>query len=223
MEGAKDTTKQLQNVAILSIEGNIAAGKSTQMKRLQEAFCNDPSVVFVAEPVDEWTEHGLLQDMYDGTIDRATFQMAVIMSLTVPLISAVYKPGVKLIISERSPSSNALTFAELNLEAKDMKAYRYVFEKSLKELSTADLYMAYLQLPVEQAVERMCKRARKEETGRVSKSYLTALHDKHESLLERVTDLKGKTIVDASRTEDEIFESLKNYVCSLLIVRGDDF
>jgi deoxyguanosine kinase len=216
-------TEPLQKVAILSLEGNIAAGKSTQMRRLEEAFCNDPSVVFVAEPVDEWSEHGLLQDMYDGTIDKATFQMAVIMSLTVPLISAVHKPEVKLIISERSPSSNALTFAELNLEAKDMRAYRYVFEKSLKELKNADMYMAYLQVPVEKAVERMCKRARKEENGSVSKSYLSALHEKHESLLERVASLKGKTIVDASRTEDEIFESLQSYVRSLLFERGDEF
>ena len=218
-----NATTENKRVAILSLEGNIAAGKSTQMRRLQEKFANDPSVVFVAEPVDEWSQYGLLAAMYDGTMDRATFQMAVIMSLTVPLIAAVHKPGVKLIISERSPSSNALTFAELNLEDKDRLAYKYVLSKALRELYLADLHMAYLQLPVEEAIERMCKRARKEEDGKVSKEYMAALHDKHESLLERVTTLQGKTIVDASRSEDEIFESLNSYVQHLLINRGDDF
>ena len=83
--------------------------------------------------------------------------------------------------------------------------------------------MAYLQVPVEVATERIAKRARKEEVGKIPGSYLESLHDKHESLLERAKTITGKSIIDASLDEDTIFESLKSYVHSILIQRGDDF
>ena len=210
-----------KRVSILSLEGNIAAGKSTQMKRLEAEFAHDPTVIFVPEPVQEWSKHGLLRDMYDGTMDKATFQMAVIMSLTVPLISAMHKPGVRLVISERSPSSNALTFAELNLDTRAMRTYNYVFGKAMHELSNADIYMAYLKLPVEQAVERVNRRAREGEAGFISSEYMCAIHDKHESLTSRVANLKGEITVDASRAEDAVFASLHAYVMQLLPSRAD--
>lgn len=209
--------------AILSLEGNIAAGKSTQFERLKQHLAKDTSVVFVPEPVAEWQQCGLLERMYNKDIDLAVFQLAVLMSLTVPLVAAINKPDVKLVVTERSPASNALTFAEINLNEKDMQVYSYALKKSLEQINNADHFMAYLQIPVEGSVQRMKKRARKEEDGKVDQSYLELLHDKHESLLERALTIKGKSIIDASRDEDSIFDSLKSYVNSILIERGDDF
>ena len=39
---------------IFSIEGNIGSGKSTIVKHLQHMMQDDPSFVFVQEPVDTW-------------------------------------------------------------------------------------------------------------------------------------------------------------------------
>ena len=39
---------------ILSIEGNIGSGKSTLMEELKKAYENNPNIVFLKEPVDEW-------------------------------------------------------------------------------------------------------------------------------------------------------------------------
>lgn len=209
--------------AILSLEGNIAAGKSTQFERLKQLLAKDPSVVFVPEPVDEWQAWGLLERSYDKEINRAVFQLAVLTSLTVPLVAAINNPNVKLVITERSPASNALTFAEINLTDQDMQAYKYALKKSLDQLTNVDHYMAYLQVPVEVSTERIRKRARKEEVGKIPDEYLESLHEKHESLLERAKTIKGKSIIDASLDEDTIFASLKSYVNSILIQRGDDF
>jgi len=46
------------------IEGNIGAGKSTLMKNLKLCFPpGDPEVAFIDEPVQEWLDKGLLQQL----------------------------------------------------------------------------------------------------------------------------------------------------------------
>lgn len=87
---------------VISIEGGIGVGKSTLFAKLKAKFKENVSIAFVSEPAEEWTNHGFLQGMYDGTINRATFQHMVLMSLTADLLKALKKkPDV--IISERSP------------------------------------------------------------------------------------------------------------------------
>ena len=39
---------------IISIEGNIGAGKSTLYEQLRTMYRDNPRIVFVDEPVDEW-------------------------------------------------------------------------------------------------------------------------------------------------------------------------
>lgn len=87
---------------VISIEGGIGVGKSTLFAKLKAKFKENVSIAFVSEPAEEWTNYGFLQGMYDGTINRATFQHMVLMSLTADLLKALKKkPDV--IISERSP------------------------------------------------------------------------------------------------------------------------
>jgi len=89
---------------VLSIEGNIGAGKSTIMQRLKALFEDDNSVVFVDEPVDEWNDKGFLAAMYDGTCSKGEFQHMVLMSLAGDLLKALARqPPPALIITERSP------------------------------------------------------------------------------------------------------------------------
>ena len=40
---------------ILSVEGNIGAGKSTLVEALKERYAHDPSILFLQEPVDVWS------------------------------------------------------------------------------------------------------------------------------------------------------------------------
>lgn len=50
---------------IVSIEGNIGSGKSTLLANLKTQFGNNPNVIFLKEPVDEW---GKIRDENGVTI-----------------------------------------------------------------------------------------------------------------------------------------------------------
>ena len=39
---------------IISIEGNIGSGKTTLLQNLKNKYKNNPQVIFLKEPVDEW-------------------------------------------------------------------------------------------------------------------------------------------------------------------------
>ena len=57
----------------LVVAGNIAAGKSTLCKRLRESLCGS---VLVSEPVEKWTEMGMLGEFYRalGAFDRGEIE-----------------------------------------------------------------------------------------------------------------------------------------------------
>lgn len=44
------------NIEIVSIEGNIGSGKSTLLANLKKYFSNNTNVIFLKEPVDEWSK-----------------------------------------------------------------------------------------------------------------------------------------------------------------------
>lgn len=90
--------------AVLSIEGNIGVGKTTQILRLKELFKDNDRVVVLPEPVEEWVQKGFLEGMYSGSISKGEFQHCVLMSLAGDLLKALaQKPAPALIITERSP------------------------------------------------------------------------------------------------------------------------
>ena len=41
---------------IISVEGNIGSGKSTIVDILKKYFKNNSNIIFLQEPVDEWSE-----------------------------------------------------------------------------------------------------------------------------------------------------------------------
>ena len=59
-------------IKIVSIEGNIGSGKSTLLENLKKHFKNDAKIIFLKEPVDEWSkikdENGttILEKFYDN-------------------------------------------------------------------------------------------------------------------------------------------------------------
>jgi len=53
------------NFTIISIEGNIGSGKSTLMENLKEYYKDNNEIIFLREPVDEWS---LIKDSNGITI-----------------------------------------------------------------------------------------------------------------------------------------------------------
>lgn len=159
---AMSAAARLSDVTIVSLEAIIGAGKTTQLDRLKAAYADDPNVVFLDEPVDEWEQYGLIDAMYAGTLDRCSFQMMALVSRVARLTDAILS-GAKFIVSERSPWSDCLVFARANLQGVELTGYNYAFAKMQRVLEThakINLLMLYLKVPSESAQERLMDRGR---------------------------------------------------------------
>lgn len=115
---------------VISLEGNIGAGKSTLMQHLKEKFAHDGSVVFVDEPVAEWTQHGFLDRVYTETAVKLPFQLMVLTSLTCDLHNALArKPAPRTVITERSSLGNYHVFAKANLDDAVLKMFEFTLNR----------------------------------------------------------------------------------------------
>ena len=174
----------LRGVKILSLEGLIGSGKSTQMQLLKERYKGDPRVVFVDEPVDDWNQLGLLEAMYNGQVDPGMFQLMALMSRIAPIQRALHS-SAELIITERSPWSDYFVFARANLTGISLDTYAYTFsqiQKTLEDLVRIEATFVYLECDVDMAMARLKKRARSAEAG-VPLAYMDLLRTKHEAMV----------------------------------------
>ena len=170
---------------IISIEGGIGVGKSTQIQKLQELFKDNERIVILPEPVDEWVDKGFLQGMYDGSVTMGEFQHMVLMSLAGDLLKALArKPAPAIIITERSPWGNHHVFARANLTGTALDLYQHTWERVLGGLpSQLDVKYVYLRADPETIEERMKTRGREAE-AKVPREYLETLHRLHDEWME---------------------------------------
>ena len=101
------------------IDGSVGAGKSTVKRYVQYLLLRD-SIEFgsLDEPVDDWQRVGVLDAMYRGLISLTSFQYMSLVSRFVQLTDALGGASVQeLYICERSPRSDAATFARIGVAA----------------------------------------------------------------------------------------------------------
>ena len=112
----------------LALEGGVGVGKSTCLAEVAGRYAHDAAVAILPEPVDAWREHGLLRRMYANEMTKLEFQLVALATIAGPLAEALRRPGVRLVITERSPLSSWRVFAELNLKGEDMAAFALVYK-----------------------------------------------------------------------------------------------
>lgn len=111
---------------LVTLEGNIGAGKSTALATLQSRLQGCTGFRVVMEPADEWLERGFLQGVYRGEVPLPSFQHMVLTSLTSRLAAHVHdSPRPLLIVTERSPFSNLHVFAKLHLSGVELELYEH--------------------------------------------------------------------------------------------------
>lgn len=185
-------------VFVVSLEGLIGCGKSTQLELLKEHYADDDRVTFVDEPVDAWNDLGILNAMYDGTLDKGMFQLTALMTRIAPIMIAMHSDA-KVIVTERSWISDFLVFARANLRQPIHSAtYHYTFlqlQAALEHLVVVDVSMLYLRCPVQTAVARMRERARDAESS-VATEYMQTLYTLHEQM---ITDAKTGQLTNYCR------------------------
>ncbi len=128
----------MTSFTIISVEGNIGSGKTTLLSKLKELYKDRHSIIFLKEPVDEWStirdEHGvtMLEKFYDDQVKYSfSFQMMAYISRLKLLKQAVDSWNVKntgetlIIFTERSLFTDKMVFAKMLYDTGKMENIQY--------------------------------------------------------------------------------------------------
>jgi len=188
---------------IISVEGNIGAGKSTFLDRLREQF---PNAYFVPEPVDEWNTitdtNGttILEKYYEDPKKYAfSFQMMAFITRLKLLKEA---PKNCLVITERSVFTDREIFAKMlhesgKIEDIEYKIYLKWFDELVQNLKVDGII--YLKTSHLTCFNRIKSRNRQGEN--IPPSYVADCqyyHDKWLRFLPNVIEIDGE--LDFSKT-----------------------
>jgi deoxyadenosine/deoxycytidine kinase len=168
---------------IISLEGNIGAGKTTFLKALALA-CPDYEIVL--EPVDQWTaKHGgrsILELLYEDKARWAyTFQTCVLQTIG-EAVKEACKKDKKIIITERSALTSRYVFTQMLREGGFISEIEWaLYIKLFEDYYTPLDGHIYLDTDLDVSAERIKERGRPGEI--VSSEYLSDLHIKHRAWL----------------------------------------
>jgi len=123
------------SIQIVSIEGNIGSGKSTLLANLKNHFKNNANIIFLKEPVDEWSkikdENGvsILEKFYaDQPKYSFPFQMMAYISrlkLLKDTVSQCKTDEKYIIITERSLYTDKMVFAKMLYDTNKIEYINY--------------------------------------------------------------------------------------------------
>jgi deoxyadenosine/deoxycytidine kinase len=187
----------------ITIEGNIASGKSTLALKLQEKY----RIPTFLEKIDSWT---LLGQFYENPERWGfTFNVEVLLSMM------EWKNNNYLSIYERSPLSCAYVFTQHQYDSGVLNKKEHdIFQKIYKEFGWDQDYIIYIETDPNVCFERLQKRNRSCES-QVSLSYLEDIHKKHSDMIKFVKINKPSVkicIVDGNQDYDALFDN----VCKIL-------
>ncbi|XP_037338327.1 deoxyguanosine kinase, mitochondrial isoform X1 [Pungitius pungitius] len=221
----------------VSIEGNIAVGKST-FARLMQSACTDWELV--AEPVSKWqnidcgtskwtdasaqsTVSNLLQMMYqDPERWSYTFQTYSCMTrlrtqLQPHPARLLRSKGTPVQVYERSIYSDRYIFALNMFELGSINSTEWAVYQDWHSLLVEQFGhqvelegIIYLRAPPKKCMERLQLRGRAEETG-VKLEYLDKLHAQHERwLVEKTTELHFEKLKQVAVLELDASEEFQS-------------
>ena len=204
---------------LISIEGNIATGKSTHFEYIKTLKL--ANIYFVDEPVEEWrnikdnNNMNALECFYNDKKNSFCFQVLAYITRLKKLIDIIKKYPNDIIISERCIESDKNVFAKMLYESGDISSiewetYNYWYN-SFCETSKVDLIIYIATDPVE-CLNRIKTRNRTEEVS-IPLGYLEQCHNKHKewlnSTLVPVITIDGSKPIEEIRIEiNEIMEKI---------------
>jgi len=158
-----------EKVPLLIIEGNIGVGKSTLLREMRD---KDPLAgtehCYIEEEIDE----DLLQDFYDGKLDKPSFQIAVLTNRFKKLVEA-YTKGYKKIVMDRYIYGD-LAFAMANIRAPCEYAGYFEYWKQCKDHLERcfDITCMYFQAPGTDFLMANIKKRGRESEACITPEYL---------------------------------------------------
>jgi deoxyadenosine/deoxycytidine kinase len=218
---------------IISLCGNIGAGKSTVIehlgRRLDEAGI---PVVVLPEPVEEWCAPIGSRDGADSMLglfykdmsgNAMAFQMYVLLSRTLQLRGALAATATAspdtLVLIERGPWVDLQLMARSSLESGSLSEMDWLVCERWHDFilaSMPSLYAAvYVRTNPEECMRRILTRGRSAEN--MDRSYIDSIHDSHEAFFNgNVSSVASKSAVFEnagcpSACADSIFDWIKLY------------
>lgn len=179
---------------IISIEGNIGAGKTTIIDKLQHKMRNCQDVLFLREPVDVWesikdpkTGENILQKFYQNPSLYAFSFQVMAYATRVSLIREAIRNNrdCKVVICERSLDADKNIFAQMLHDDGLIDDIQFqIYNKFYKEYSTEFKLdgIVYIDADAEVCYRRVSKRARDGEAG-IEQAYLTKCKKYHDDWL----------------------------------------
>lgn len=177
---------------IVSIEGNIGSGKSTLLEFLRNKFNENPKVIFLKEPVDEWStitdanNVTILQKFYENQDKYSfSFQMMAYISRLAILKETVENNQGSIIVTERSLYTDRLVFAKMLFDSEKIELINYRIYLKWFDTFSKDFpvdKVIYVKTDPDICHKRIMKRSRTGEDN-IPLTYLTSCDDYHNKIL----------------------------------------
>jgi len=183
---------------IISIDGNIGSGKTTQLKLLKQA-----GYAVIEEDVQQWKDEGWLDAYYSDPSGNALgFQMRVL------LAHLSRKIDDNNIIVERSPYSCNYLFGNLLYEDKILNELEYnLLNKYYTEFCWNPNKCIYIKTDPTICLDRINHRDRTSE-NQIPFNYLEKLDQKHEQYLVKQKPPFDVFIIDGNQRTDVVHQNI---------------
>ena len=200
------------NNKIYSIDGNIGSGKSTLLQELTDFYENNPNIIFLKEPVEEWSKikdkdgQTMLQKFYaDQEKYSFPFQMMAFISRLSILKKTMKENKNCIIITERSLFTDKFVFAQMlfdkgKIEDVNFQIYLEWFNEFAQDFPVENVI--YVKTDPNVCYERIKQRSRDGED--IPLDYLEECHYYHEYFLKDGIFGQNKLILDGNQN---IFEN----------------
>ena len=198
---------------IVSLEGNIGAGKSTLIKKLQEIYSDSKDIIFLQEPVDEWINfkdsqgNNILECFYKNQEKYSfSFQMMAYITRLALIEKTIKENPQRIIFMERSLDTDKMVFAQMlfdhgKLEEIEFNIYKYWFDYfQPKEIKRK---IIYLDVSPEICFDRIQQRAREGEEG-ITLEYLQKCHQYHEEMMKKLSFVDPILLIHDNDCIDQI-------------------
>ena len=183
-------------VKLISIEGNIGAGKSTMIDILRKKYQNNPQLFFMQEPVDLWTDvknkngNTILTEFYANPTKYAfCFQVMAFttrMQKLQEVLDFAKQSGCEspIIIMERSLDADKEIFAKMLRDSLTMDDLEYqvyeMYSKTTLEKYAVDS-IVWLKTTTDECARRIITRGREGEL--IDREYLDGCDQYHQKWL----------------------------------------
>jgi deoxyadenosine/deoxycytidine kinase len=191
---------------IITIDGNIGAGKTTILKYLHTNY----NINIDLEPIDKWKPY--LDNIYIDKKDYFKFLIRIWLDRS----WIQEKNNSSLVIMERSPyfirnTFNKYLFNNNLINKNENNIINELYDKT--DIIWKSDYFIYLHSSPEKCLENIYKRGRDNEMD-ISLEYLNNIHEYHEKAYENLKD--KKIIIDVNnKSIEEICEIINKFIHKL--------